>query len=300
MRILLLLVNVLLLSQILNAQSSSSGVTQSGLKYTITKDIPGPTAQVGDVSKLHINVLINDSIVFNSKEINNNKPVKQPINESNTIADLMEGFMLMSEGDMASFNVPVSAIFKDGMKRPAFIKDGDEMFWEVEMVELKSAKQLKTDALNRLKKDQEDLIKYAKANNIKTIKTPDGDYVSITKEGKGSAIKRGEIIAVNYTGYLLDGTVFDSNIDPKFKHAQEFEFPLGQGAVITGWDNNLAGFPVGTKLKLLIPSLNAYGDTETPGNEVNPKGIPINSPLLFDVEILGSRDMPSNVVTDEE
>ena len=98
---------------------------------------------------------------------------------------------------------------------------------------------------------------------------------------------------MNYTGYLLDGTVFDSNVDPKFKHVEEYEFPLGKGLVISGWDNNLAGFPVGSKLKILITSLNAYGDQDRPPSDANPKGIPANSPLIFDVEILGSRDAPN-------
>ncbi len=92
--------------------------------------------------------------------------------------------------------------------------------------------------------------------------------------------KNGDTLIMNYTGRLTDGTIFDSNVDPKFKHVQPFEFVLGAGQVIKGWDEGLAGMKVGEKKTLTISPDKAYGD-RTIGS------IPANSTLIFDVELVG-------------
>ena len=280
--------------------NAQTGVTAKGLHYKFLNNTPGETAKPGDQSKLHITVLVQDSIVFDSKAINNNQPVPQPISESQSAADLMEVFTLMSEGDIAIFKVHSKAIFPNKDLRPPFIKLNDSITYRVEMVELRTKEQLLAEKLEHYEKDRKDLKNYAKENNIEIIETPEGDFVSIVEHGMGSPVKRYEIISMNYTGYLLDGTVFDSNVDPRFEHTNEFEFVLGKRQVIIGWDKTLAGFPVGSKLKLLITSPNAYGASVIPPSEANPKGIPANSALIFDVEILGSRDAPEIDITEEE
>ncbi len=92
--------------------------------------------------------------------------------------------------------------------------------------------------------------------------------------------KAGDTVAVNYTGSLENGTVFDSNVDPKFNHVQPFEFTLGAGQVIKGWDVGVAGMKVGEKKRLVIAPADAYGANGIPGV------IPPNSTLVFDVELL--------------
>lgn len=95
----------------------------------------------------------------------------------------------------------------------------------------------------------------------------------------GEVSKAGDVIRVNYTGKLVDGTVFDSNVDPKFNHVVPLDFLLGAGKVIQGWDEGLVGRRVGDKFTLTIPPEKAYGDR-------NMGVIPANSTLIFDVEIL--------------
>jgi len=95
-----------------------------------------------------------------------------------------------------------------------------------------------------------------------------------------SVAKAGDLVTVNYTGKLVDGTVFDSNIDPKFNHVEPFEFTLGVGQVIPGWDKGIAGMKVGEKKTLEIPAEDAYGEAGAGGV------IPPNATLIFDVEIL--------------
>ena len=95
--------------------------------------------------------------------------------------------------------------------------------------------------------------------------------------GTGAAAKSGDTVNVTYTGYLTDGTVFDSNVDS----GQPFEFQLGAGYVIPGWDEGLVGMQVGGSRLLVIPSNLAYGSTGSGGV------IPANATLTFSVTLNG-------------
>ncbi|HOZ37036.1 MAG TPA: FKBP-type peptidyl-prolyl cis-trans isomerase [bacterium] len=95
-------------------------------------------------------------------------------------------------------------------------------------------------------------------------------------EGKGEPIATGKTAVVHYTGWLTDGTKFDSSVD----RGEPFEFVVGAGQVIPGWDQGVAGMKVGEKRKLTIPSDLAYGDAG-----VGP--IPGKATLVFEVELLG-------------
>ncbi|MEI6280572.1 MAG: FKBP-type peptidyl-prolyl cis-trans isomerase [bacterium] len=97
----------------------------------------------------------------------------------------------------------------------------------------------------------------------------------------GLSAQTGDSVSMNYTGRLQDGTVFDSNVDPKFNHVEPFVFKLGAGQVITGWDKGIVGMKVGEKKTLTLAPADAYGAGGIPGV------IPPNSTLIFDVELLG-------------
>ena len=100
--------------------------------------------------------------------------------------------------------------------------------------------------------------------------------------GTGATPQAGNTISVHYTGWLTDGTKFDSSLD----RGRPIEFPLGQGRVIRGWDEGLASMKVGGKRKLVIPSDLAYGDqgvTEADGTQIIGPG----ATLVFQVELLG-------------
>jgi peptidylprolyl isomerase len=103
-------------------------------------------------------------------------------------------------------------------------------------------------------------------------------YVDII-EGTGATPQTGQRVSVHYTGTLENGTKFDSSVD----RGQPYEFRLGTGAVIKGWDEGLASMKVGGKRKLIIPPALGYGQRG------NPPDIPPNSILLFDVELVGVR-----------
>ena len=94
--------------------------------------------------------------------------------------------------------------------------------------------------------------------------------------GNGAMSKTGDRVVVHYTGWLLDGTKFDSSVDRK----QPFEFLLGKGQVIRGWDEGVATMQVGDKVQLTIPPHLAYGRYGAGGV------IPPDATLVFEVELL--------------
>jgi FKBP-type peptidyl-prolyl cis-trans isomerase FkpA len=96
------------------------------------------------------------------------------------------------------------------------------------------------------------------------------------KVGTGAEAKTGNTVKVHYTGTLMSGKKFDSSRD----HGEPFEFKLGEGAVIKGWDQGVVGMKVGGKRKLTIPSDLGYGDNGSPPT------IPPKAALKFDVELL--------------
>ena len=100
--------------------------------------------------------------------------------------------------------------------------------------------------------------------------------IEVLQEGAGEEAKNGDNVSVHYVGTLEDGTKFDSSIDRE----TPFDFILGSGQVIKGWDLGVLGMKIGEKIKLTIPSDLAYGDDGIP-NVIPPKAT-----LIFEVELL--------------
>ena len=95
--------------------------------------------------------------------------------------------------------------------------------------------------------------------------------------GTGDSPKEGQTVVVHYTGWLTNGDKFDSSVD----RGEPFEFQIGVGQVIKGWDQGVLTMKVGGKRKLTIPPELAYGDREVGGGL-----IPANSTLIFEVELM--------------
>jgi FKBP-type peptidyl-prolyl cis-trans isomerase len=108
------------------------------------------------------------------------------------------------------------------------------------------------------------------------ITTKSGLQYEDLQEGTGAAAKSGDVVDVHYTGWLTNGTKFDSSHDRN----RPFSFQVGAGRVIKGWDEGVAGMQVGGKRKLMIPPALGYGQRGAGS------AIPPNSELVFEVELL--------------
>lgn len=134
------------------------------------------------------------------------------------------------------------------------------------------------DPVAQREKDDKLIQEHLKANNVDmsaVTVTNSGLYYQMVEPGTGVKVESGDNAKVHYTGTLLDGTKFDSSVD----RGKPFEFMVGAGRVIKGWDEGLKLMKVGEKARLYIPSHLGYG--RYPQN-----GIPGNSVLIFDIEVL--------------
>ena len=132
-------------------------------------------------------------------------------------------------------------------------------------------KEFKKDQLEKEKAMQDQLNKISKGSK----KTSSGLMYKMEKKGSGDNAKAGDVVSVHYTGYLPDGTKFDSSVD----RGEPIEFPLGQGRVIKGWDEGISLLNIGAKATLIIPPNLGYGS-----RAMGP--IPANSILIFEVELV--------------
>ena len=117
-------------------------------------------------------------------------------------------------------------------------------------------------------------------SGAEVVTTESGLQIKDLVVGTGEQARDGAIVSVHYTGWLVDGTKFDSSVDK----GTPFEFPLGQGRVIKGWDEGVATMRVGGKRELTIPPDLAYGDRSA-GAIIKP-----GSTLFFEIELLEVKD----------
>lgn len=268
--------NLLLVASLglLVASCGSSGPrkTPGGIDYTIDEKGKGEKLKEGDTALMHFSTYLNDSLLMDSRKERAGTPITIVITKSKDKLDLMDGFVELSEGDSATFILPVDSL----PQMPMFAKKGDKMRIAFR-VDAKYSK-AKQNA-----KEEKEIKEYIDKNKLTTTKSASGVYIAVTKEGTGDQPKTGDIVSVNYTGKLLDGTVFDSNQDTTLRPGmplQPLTFPVGQGRVIPGWDEGIAQLKKGSQATLVIPSSLAYGV------DGSPPMIQPNSVLVFTVELL--------------
>src|SRR6202035_1558169 len=125
----------------------------------------------------------------------------------------------------------------------------------------------------------------AAPSNAQPVKTmPDGLKIIDIEVGTGPSPKPGQICVMHYTGWLYENGVKGKKFDSSVDRGQPFEFPIGQGRVIAGWDEGVATMKVGGKRTLIIPPALGYGARGAGGV------IPPNATLLFDVELLDVKE----------
>ncbi|MFM2388083.1 MAG: hypothetical protein RL660_2840 [Bacteroidota bacterium] len=168
------------------------------------------------------------------------------------------------KGDQILQSLKVLAIFPTPMAHDSFARAYD-------------ARQKQLD-VSTIDQDIAAIEKYAKQNNLKLTKLPTGVFYAITKAGSGAKAKAGDKMMVVYTGSTLDGKVFDGNVQQVRDGGKPFEFVLGRGTVIAGWEEAFINLNKGAKGIIIVPSALAYGARGT--NTIKPYTI-----LRFDVEV---------------
>lgn len=278
------------------AQSSTGEMeTLSGIKYEFiehgTGDLPPHNGF------LMINIAYLDSIetiLFSSDQQGGSIPFKYDTASFSKNASIEECFSLIGNGDSVNFIVEADSFYMNSFGRPAPPNlAGSKMAIRIGVDKIFTEEEFKSYNMallrERIDAEADTINAYLKANGINAEQTEEGLYYEIIEEGTGATPENGQQVRVNYTGYVLDGTVFDSSIEEDAKEAglynpnrpyEPYPFTLGVGEVIQGWDIGIALLKEGGKAKLIVPSPLAYG------TRVRSNIIQANSILVFDVELV--------------
>jgi len=252
--------------------------TTSGLKYMFHVENEDSTkVNMYDIVTVYMNYRTQDSILFEGKQ---NKIPFQIIPRFE--GDLMDGILLMHNGDSATFAMETKVFFEKMMgypEVPAELAAFNELFFDIKVIEIKPENEMQKAsrlAMEERKNSEElEITKYVTENQITVTPTASGLYYILVTEGTGAQAVAGKKVKVHYTGTFLNGEKFDSSYDRN----EPIEFSLGRGQVIPGWDEGIGMMKVGGKARFIVPSKLGYGDQD--------RGpIKAFTPLAFEVELV--------------
>ncbi len=211
--------------------------------------------------------------------INEFPEVSIRLQDSKYEGDIFECLSMMHIGDSATFIIGAKKYFEvyNYNQIPEFVDDKTMLWFTLKVKDIYSYEEFIDKIMqDRAQNESKELETYLLNNNIDNEPLESGLIYIETKAGKGQNPQTGQTCVMHYTGKLLDGTVFDSSVERN----QPFEFTLGVGQVIKGWDEGVALMKKGGKATLIIPSALGYGANGA-GNLIAPY-----STLVFDVELL--------------
>jgi len=294
--------SIILLSAILiiGISCSMSGNSQqmetdSGIAYQFVNKGSGETPPDGGFWMMNI-AYYNEKgdTLFSSNNQGGAMPMNYMAAQFTKNASIEECFSLIGEGDSAVFYISADSLYKNSSGRPAppdlvgtkiKLRIGIDQVFTTEEFSAYSAEMEQV----QIAKEGEAIKSYISEKAMTAEVTEEGLYYEITQTGNGVKPQVGQTVKVNYTGYLMDGTVFDTSVEETAKEANVYspgrpygplDFPLGQGRVIQGWDIGIGLLSEGGKATLVIPSPLAYGNRGS-GGVIKP-----NSTLVFTVELV--------------
>lgn len=232
-------------------------VLPSGLKYTIWKKGDGTQPNPGDKVHVHYAGRLSTGEPFDNS-YDRGQPFSFPLGAGRVIKGWDEGIGYLSVGDSATLVIPPDLGYGSN-DRPK-IPGGSTLIFDVQL----------------MKVEEKVVIKQYDTEGMDAVTTTSGLQIIKLNETEGVQAEAGKTVDVHYSGFLTDGTMFDSSVE----RGQPISFPLGTGRVIKGWDEGIALMRVGEKAKLIIPAELGYGSRAT-------GPIPANSTLIFDVELVG-------------
>jgi len=238
------------------AMTNKETTTESGLKYIDIALGDGAMPETGDKVVVHYTGTLEDGTKFDSSR-DRNRPFEFPLGMGRVIKGWDEGLASMRIGGKRQLIIPANLGYGD--RATGKIPANSTLIFDVELIDIK--KQFKDTDFDLPGKE---IVLESGLRIIEHIK------------GKGQKPKSGNKVKVHYSGYLQTGVKFDSSHD----RGREFEFVLGQGQVIKGWDEGIAQINKGGKSTLIIPPDLGYGERGAGGV------IPPNATLLFEVELV--------------
>ncbi len=231
--------------------------TASGLKYKIIQKGNGAKAEAGaNVSVHYVGTLTNGTKFDSSRD--RGQPFSFKLGRGQVIKGWDEGIALLQVGDKAILTIPAELGY--GERQAGSIPSNSTLVFEVELMDVKEP------------------VKPWNITSKDTVTTPSGlKYIVVSRaDANATQAAAGKTVSVHYTGFLLNGNIFDSSVE----RGEPISFPLGNGMVIKGWEEGIALMKVGDKFRLIIPPNLAYGDQE------RGSAIPANSTLIFDCELI--------------
>ena len=258
-------------------------------EYLWLVDVPGDTLSIGDYVEYHAYVRNGDELVLSTRD--RGEPVRQELNQQLANEPVVRVMLKMSPGDSVAIFTPIPP----GRPVPQGFEGATEIRYDVQLEkELDKAEYeaivaeatAKQQALMEAAKAQEADVKNQTTTLLDEYKagtlddrvqtTESGLKYVLLEEGEGSVPDVGDPVSVHYYGMLMsDGTPFDNS----YGRGSPIDFPLGQGAVIKGWDEGIGLLKPGAKAIFFIPADLAYGASGRPG-------IPADSDLAFYVNLL--------------
>lgn len=258
---------------------------QSGLYFIPLTPGSGPNVKTGDMVTVHfiISHLDGQEIFSTYKE---KQPAEFELGKPFDTEGMNEGLLKMNKGSRAKLIIPSKLAFGE-KGRGVFIQPYTPLICDIELVDFISkadferlarekAEREKALTNQYFKAEMEKLNEYIKQKNIRIAPLASGLYFLETKKGTGKQPTPGSIVQVHYTGKLLDGLIFDSSYDRN----KPFDFTLGKGRVIKGWDEGVAQMREGSEATLIIPSNLAYGERGS-GEKIPPY-----STLIFEIKVI--------------
>jgi len=239
--------------------------TDSGLQYIEIEKGDGPAPQAGELVSVHYTGTLEDGTQFDSS-LDRGQPFAFPLGKGQVIPGWEEGIALMQVGGKAKLIIPPNLAYGE-QGAGGVIPPNATLIFEVELVEILPGS---PDA---------------------PTPVDEGDYVTTEtglkyydfEVGDGPMPKVADAVSVHYTGWLEDGTKFDSSLD----RGQPFTFLIMESQVIPGWDEGVATMQVGGKRQLGIPPERAYGEQGAGGGIIPP-----NATLIFEVELIDIQQQP--------
>src|SRR5918993_2505105 len=297
------------LAVLLLASCSDGGFkkTKSGILYKIISDGKGITAQKGQFLKIHVVQNVRkgnkDSLLATSYDA---IPVYLPVDSLPPSYNPSEVFTMLRKGDSAQIILEGDSLLRQGGQLPPFMTKSDKIVIGIKVLDVMSEEAtnqdratseqayqevLKKKESGQLAKDIATIEAYLASKKINATKTGQGTYVEILSQGDGPLADSGKVVSVKYTGQVLNGEYFDSNIDStkQFQpHPMDpFEFLSGSQGAITGMLEGIQKFRKGGKGNIYVPSTLGYGASPRPGGPIKP-----NDNLVFYVEVVDVKDLP--------